>query len=91
MSDYQPQKNKGFGITKNTEKVKKHNNATKFSEYNDTQFKLFNSVVKPLLDIGAFKKVEPTLRLLAQTDTKIAEVYEALYIIAVVLFQMLSR
>jgi len=83
MSDYQPQKNKGFGITKNTEKVKKHNNATKFSESNDTQFKLFNSVVKPLLDIGAFKKVEPTLRLLAQTDTKIAEVYEALYIIAV--------
>ena len=79
MNHRQRQKSKGFGDLNNNLKKNKNSSEARNNTKETGNDGLFNSIVKPILDSGEIKKAEPTLRLLAQTGTKITEVYEALY------------
>ena len=73
------QKHEGFGFSK-TEKgknIKAHKESQK-SKALERNNDIYKNTIQPLIKSGDGEKAEPILRLLAQSNTKIAEIYEEL-------------
>ncbi len=74
-------KNKGFGNNISTDNSNKKKDIKSKDKKQDAN--IFEKKIKPLIIAGRQEDAKPVLRLLAQSETNIAEVYEELYLLCI--------
>lgn len=67
----------GFGKSEKGENIKAHKESQK-SKALERNNEIYKNTIQPLINSGDGEKAEPILRLLAQSNTQIAEIYEEL-------------
>ena len=75
--DHEIQAGFGFGKNKKGKNIKAHKGSQK-SKALEQNNDIYKNTIQPLIKSGDREKAEPILRLLAQSNTQIAEIYEEL-------------